>query len=140
MIFVTLKTSTRINLIIQCIGMLIGTTTHVLWIIHNGFLSEKYHAPIFSGFFWDSLTFLDPLAAMMLIWKPRIGIWMTAIIITVDVLHNGSLCFSALWSEQEPLISWIKHNWMLWCQLLFGLFVLCSFKSNLSDVAKQEDV
>lgn len=122
---------------LQCIGMLVGTTTHLLWVIHNGFLSENYRSSLFSAFFWDSLMFLDPLAAILLILKPKTGIWITAIIIVFDVLHNGSLCFKALYAEPEPLMSWIQHNWMFWCQLFFGVFVVLSFKSNLKAVAEQ---
>lgn len=138
MIFTRLKVKTQVNLLIQSIAMLVGTTTHLIWIIHNGFLSEKYNVHVFSRFFWDSLTFLDPLAAVLLILKPKTGIWITAIIIVVDVLHNGILCLNVLLTAQDmPVINWIENNWMLWCQLTFGLFVLLSLKSNLKAVRNQ---
>ena len=45
--------------------MLIGTMSHLAWIIKNGFLSVNYNAPLFSKFFWDALTFVDPIADIM---------------------------------------------------------------------------
>ena len=134
MIFIKLNTKTKINLIIQCVGMLTGTVTHLLWIINNGFLSEKYNAPVLSTFFWDSLTFLDPIAAILLILKPKTGIWVVAVIVVVDVLHNGNICFRALLSEPQSFTSWIKNNWMLWTQVFFGLFVIISFKNNWEEL------
>ncbi|EHQ26906.1 hypothetical protein [Mucilaginibacter paludis] len=134
MIFIKLNTKTKINLIIQCVGMLTGTATHLLWIINNGFLSEKYNAPVLSTFFWDSLTFLDPIAAILLILKPKTGIWVVAVIVVVDVLHNGNICFRALLSEPQSFTNWIKNNWMLWTQVFFGLFVIISFKNNWEEL------
>lgn len=131
MIFTKLKTKIQINLILQCIGMLIGTTTHVLWIINHVFFSAEYNVGFLSILFWDSLTFLDPIAAVLLISRPKAGIWMTAIIIVADVLHNGILCFSVLLSTDVPVLSWAKNEWMFWIQLFFGLFVIATFKGNL---------
>uniref|UniRef100_UPI00260296EF hypothetical protein n=1 Tax=Fluviicola sp. TaxID=1917219 RepID=UPI00260296EF len=134
MIFRKLQTKTRINLLVQCIGMLVGTTTHLMWIVQHGFLSERYNAPVLSRFFWDSLTFLDPVAGVLLMLKPKTGLWLTVLIIVTDVLHNSSICFGILWTENQAFISWMKDNWMLWFQLGFGLFVLLSFKSNLKEI------
>ena len=129
MIFTKLKSKIQITLILQCIGMLIGTTTHLLWIINHGFFSAEYNVGVLFG--WDSLTFLDPIAAVLLILRPKAGVWMTAIIIVADVLHNGILCFSVLVSTDVPVISWAKNEWMFCMQLFFGLFVVATFKGNL---------
>ncbi|MFL9482796.1 hypothetical protein ACI6Q2_08445 [Chitinophagaceae bacterium LWZ2-11] len=114
--------------------MLLGTFTHVRWIINNGFLSERYDAPFLSKLFWDSLTFLDPIAATLLIIKPKIGIGLTAIIIIVDVFHNGFYCFSVFPVKTMYVISWIKDNWMLMTQIAFGLFVVVTFKNNKREI------
>lgn len=134
MVFTKLNTRTRIILIVQSIGMLLGTFTHVRWIINNGFLSERYNAPFLSKLFWDSLTFLDPIAATLLIIKPKIGIGLTAIIIIVDVFHNGFYCFSVFPVKTMYVISWIKDNWMLMTQIAFGLFVVVTFKNNKKEI------
>jgi len=131
MIFTKLKSKIQINLVLQCIGMLIGTTTHLLWITNHGFFSAEYNAGVLSMLFWDTLTILDPIAAVLLILRPKAGIWMTGIIIVADVLHNGSICFNVLLSSDVTVISWATNNWMFWMQLFFGLFVIATFKGNL---------
>jgi hypothetical protein len=47
MIFKKLSTKTKAMLAIQSISMLGGTSTHLMWAINNGFLSEKSNAPFF---------------------------------------------------------------------------------------------
>ena len=114
--------------------MLIGTMTHLTWIIKNGFLSVNYNAPLFSKFFWDALTFVDPIAAILLVIKPKIGIWLTFIIIIVDVFHNFILCFRNLILDSNYFSYWFIDNWMFMCQFFFLLFVSVTFKSNINEV------
>lgn len=136
MTFKRLKPGTKIILIIQSIGLLSGTATHLLWVFKNGFLSENYNAPLLSMLFWDSLTVLDPIAALLLIAKPKIGIWLTAAIIIVDVIHNTLfvLIYREPFADPFSILSWLKDNWMLICQICFGLFVITTFKNNLRAV------
>ena len=133
MLFAKLPTKTQIILSIQCIGMLAGTSTHLWWIVHKGFLSEDYHVPLLSKLFWDSLVVLDPLAAILLITRPKWGVRLTAFIIIVDVIHNSVVGYSAFF-ENTPLLHWIARHWMLACQIAFGLFVIATFKSNLQAI------
>lgn len=134
MIIAKLNNKTLIIIIIQSIGMFIGTTTHLRWIIQNGLLSENYKAPFLSMLFWDSLVLLDTLAAILLIFQPKAGLWLTAMIISVDVLHNGILCFKDSWINLYTITSWMENNRMLITQFIFGLFVLISFKSNMKEI------
>lgn len=127
-IFNRLSTKTKVILAIQSISMLGGASTHLMWLINNGFLSEKYDAPFFSMVFWDSLTFLDPLAAILLIAKPKIGVWLTTTIIVVDVFHNSVLLPLLTSGDIFPL------NWMTISQDAFLLFVLLTFKSNMREI------
>jgi len=133
MFFTKLNKKTRIFLILQSTAMLIGTMTHLTWIIKNGFLSVNYNAPLFAKFFWDGLTFVDPIAAILLVIKPKIGIWMTLIIITVDVFHNFILCFRNV-PDSNYFSYWITGNWMLMCQIFFLSFVLVTFKSSIKEI------
>ena len=114
--------------------MLIVTATHLLWVIRHGLLSEAYQTPFLSMLFWDSLIVLDPMAALLLIAMPRIGIWFTAFIIVVDVLLNGTICLLSLFMSSTLVTTWIIGNWMLWCQLAFAAFVLLSFKTNRKEI------
>ncbi|PYI90740.1 MAG: hypothetical protein DME97_16300 [Verrucomicrobia bacterium] len=38
--------------------------------------------------YWTALTFLDALAAVLLLWQPRIGLALAILIITSDVTLN----------------------------------------------------
>lgn len=134
MVFSKLRKNVQIVLMIQSISMLGGASTHLLWTINNGFLSEKYNAPFFSMVFWDTLTFLDPIAAILLIAKPKFGVWLTAIIITIDVFHNTFLF--PLFSSRGfyETVSLFMRDWMIISQIAFFLFVLLTFKSNMKEI------
>ncbi|MGB3588157.1 MAG: hypothetical protein WBA23_16530 [Tunicatimonas sp.] len=129
--FTQLPTKTKVILLIQAAGMLGGTSTHLYWVIRHGFFSEAYHSPLFSVILWDSLTFLDPIAAVLLIVKPRVGVWLTAIIISIDVFHNSIPL--PLLSPRPLLEIWptLFTHWMIISQVAFLIFVLATFRGNL---------
>lgn len=131
--FRQLPAKTRIILIIQSIGMLMGTSTHLMWTLHNGFLSPNYNAPLGNVLFWDSLTFLDPLAAILIFLKPKWGIILTFLIITVDVIHNNWYYFDELYLQNRfDFVEWLSIYWMIPGQIIFGIFVWATFRSNLA--------
>lgn len=121
----------KVVLFVQSIAMLMGTSTHVTWVIQNGFLSEKYNAPLWNMLFWDSLTFLDPLAAILLFLRPKTGIILTLIILVVDVIHNNLFYFDELYTRNLGLAEWTEEYWMILGQIIFALFVLLTFRKSL---------
>jgi hypothetical protein len=127
-------TQTKTILIVQCIAMLMGTSTHVMWAIENGFMSSNYNANFGSMLFWDSLTFLDPLAAFLLIFKPKTGLILTAVIIAIDVLHNNIFYFDELYQSSMGLGEWFLKYWMIFGQIVFAVFVFSTLKRNLREV------
>lgn len=135
MIFRNLKRSTKVILTVQIVGMLIGTYTHLTWILKNGFLSSNYNSPFISKIFWDCLTFLDPLAAALLFFKPKTGLYLTLLIIFCDVIHNNIFYIEELYlSSPIGLVKWIQKYYMIFLQIVFGLFVLITFQNSLKDV------
>lgn len=44
--------------------------------------------PLFVCAYWTTLTLLDPLAAALLLARPRLGVMLTVAIITIDVALN----------------------------------------------------
>ncbi|TVT80384.1 hypothetical protein [Pseudomonas sp. H3(2019)] len=71
--------------------LLVATTNHLHADLAHGLLWDYGYGdstPWGSRFFWGALTFLDPLAALLLFRKPRPGIVFTAAIIIADVIHN----------------------------------------------------
>jgi hypothetical protein len=111
-----------------------GTSTHVAWTVMNGFNSENYNQPLFSRLFWDSLTFLDPLAAILLFLKPKTGVFMVLIIIISDVIHNNTVYFNELYLGNLNITDWIVKYWMIIGQIIFMLFIVITFKRNLKDI------
>lgn len=132
--FKNLPIKIKLILVIQSMAMLMGTSTHLVWLLRNGVLSEKYHAPLPSMLFWDSLTLLDPLAALLLFIKPKAGLVLTLIIITLDVIHNNTYYFDELYMQGVGLAEWLEKYWMILGQILFAVFVLFTFRSNLRNV------
>lgn len=132
--FLKLRARIQLFLLLQSLGMLIGSLTHLVWIINNGFLSEHYHTTVYTSIFWDSLVFIDPIAAFLLIVKPNIGVQMTALIMVIDVLHNGYLCLRVFPDNPTLAVTWLTGNWMFLCQLGFGIFVLSTYKSIRKEI------
>jgi len=114
--------------------MLMGASTHIQWVSQNGFLSDNYNAPLLTKIFWDSLTFLDPIAAILLFLRPKTGIILTLIVITIDVLHNNLFYMDELYINPPPFATWIQKYWMIIGQVIFGLFVYLTFSYNLKKI------
>lgn len=134
--FVKLCFRTKVFLIVQSIAMFMGASTHVMWAIENGFMSSNYNANVGSMLFWDSLIFLDPLAAFLLIFKPKTGLILTAVIIGIDVLHNNLFYFEELYQSNIGLGEWFLKYWMIFGQVLFAIFVWSTIIRNLKEVNK----
>ncbi|WP_248742163.1 MULTISPECIES: hypothetical protein [unclassified Pseudomonas] len=84
------KLSFAIRVLFACC-LLVATTNHIQAGFQHGLLWDYgYGASTFlaSRVFWGTLTFLDPLAALLLFIKPMAGIILTAAIILADVVHN----------------------------------------------------
>ncbi len=135
-LFKELNVKVKINLAVQAVGMLMGTSTHLIWVLNKGFLSTHYNAPFASKLFWDSLTFLDPIAALLLVFKPKAGIYLALIIMLVDVIHNNIFYWEELYLNAPPLSEWFMKYWMILGQIIFAVFVVASFKSNHKEIKR----
>lgn len=74
---------------IYAVCLLLGTFTHVRTLVEHGLLWDYGGAPWISCVFWTSLTFVDPVAAAVLFWRPIAGLQLALAIMVADVLHNG---------------------------------------------------
>lgn len=84
------RSSFAIRVLFACC-LLVATTNHIRADFQHGLLWDYgYGASAYwaSRIFWGALTFFDPLAALLLFIKPRVGIILTAAIILADVAHN----------------------------------------------------
>jgi hypothetical protein len=68
-------------------GLAVGTATHVENIVRAG-LSPRPELPLVCNLFWSSLVLLDPLAAAILLWRPRVGVVCLLGLVGVDLLVN----------------------------------------------------
>ena len=133
--FKNLSISIKAILSLQSLGMLMGTSAHVAWVIENGFNSNQYNQPLLSRLFWDSLTFLDPLAVILLFLKPKTGLILVLSIISLDVIHNNYIYFEELYQSNLQLTNWMIRYWMIMGQFIFLIFVLSTFKKNLNAIS-----
>jgi hypothetical protein len=94
--------------ILRCIYatcLSLATITHVLVDVRYGVLLaglEPLGYPIGVRFYWASLAFLDPAAAILLFVRPRAGLVLCAVIIATDVLNNSWVEYHR--SEFGPLV------------------------------------
>lgn len=135
MLFKILNRKTKSILTIQAICMLIGASTHILWVAENGLFSGSDNYPCISTIFWDSLTFIDLVAALLLILRPKSGILLTLATITIDVIHNNLILF--IHDQHMNSIGvqmWATKYWMLIGQILFLAFVFLTLTTNLSEI------
>lgn len=98
---------------IWTLGFLIGTTTHTLDLINYGWLPYDFR-PLPWNIYWTSLTFLDPIAALMIWVRERWGIVLGVAIMASNVLVNGYTAF---------IVGHEEFYFALGLQSLFAVFV-----------------
>jgi hypothetical protein len=91
----------------------IGTCTHVENGLRAGLVPLPLK-PLAFNLFWTSLTLLDPLAAILLVVRPRFGLLLSGAIMAADVSVNA-LAF-------RPT-GVLRSEWPFWLQVAFAVFV-----------------
>ena len=77
--------------VLFAVCLLGATFNHVRADLEHGLLWDYgfgNEAVLASRIYWNVLTVLDPLGALLLFVRPRAGIGLTALIIFTDVIHN----------------------------------------------------
>lgn len=93
-------TAVKVILSIYTLGFLIGTYTHSEDILLNGLLS--HNASLFLNIYWDSLTLLDPIAALLVWVKPKPGIGLAVFIMFTDIIINVYAYTTGIFGEFVP--------------------------------------
>ena len=114
-----MQTPERVIRIVYALCLAVATVNHVRAVLAYGWLPQQLPWP--TAVYWSSLTFLDPLAAVMLFVRPRVGIAMTVAIIVSDVAHN--LWFMAAHSVSGSFYKDLTDNGAALSQFAFLLFV-----------------
>lgn len=82
------RTIERTVVCVLVAGFAIGTTTHTLHLANVGWVVFD-DAPVWMNVYWTALTALDPLAAVLLLYRRRVGLELGAAIILSDVGINS---------------------------------------------------
>jgi hypothetical protein len=77
--------------------------------------------PLIARLYWASLTFLDPVAAVLLFVRPRAGLVLCAGIIVTDVINNGWVGYMRSEVEADFLLGYLA-------QVVFLVFVLATIR------------
>jgi len=97
------------------LGLIAGTVSHILDICLGGFLHYNYSTLLFN-IYWTSLTFLDPLAIILLFYLPYLGMVIAVLIMISDIAVN--LYVTYVFNHSD-----VFSSWKLESQILFGVFV-----------------
>jgi len=100
---------------IQAVCFVVAGLGHALDMWQEGWLPYDW-APLPLNVFWATLVVWDPLAAGLLLWRPRAGVALALVIMVVDVAVNSS------WKAARGPVDWYE-NVPLQLQTLFFGFV-----------------
>lgn len=78
----------RAAVVVLVSGFAIGTVTHTLQLVSTGWIVFD-DAPTWMNVYWTALTLLDPLAALLLLLKQRLGLVLGVAIMLSDVGINS---------------------------------------------------
>jgi hypothetical protein len=102
---------------IYTLALLGATFNHARIVFAHGLDWDYGGLPGFVTRFWTTLTFLDPLAVLLLWLAPRAGLAATAAIMVADVLVNASVGLR------------YGFDWAAFAaQFIFLVFVLCTLQ------------
>jgi hypothetical protein len=79
--------SQRVVMTFLAVCLIGASALHIRDLLRHGWLPYRF-APFALNAYWTSLTFLDPLAAILLLWRPSAGLLLALLIIASDVALN----------------------------------------------------
>lgn len=104
--------------------LLLAALNHARILVQHGLVWDYGSVGRFSAAYWSSLTIVDPIAAALLLVRPRIGIALTLALITSNVAHN--LAITAIFSFEGAFLARVASSPPLLCQIAFLLFVVAT--------------
>ena len=128
----------KIILAVYIIAFASATWNHLADIIAGGlFPYDKFwEVPWWMNVYWTSLTILDPLAILLLLFYLRPGLFMYFVIMVSDVVIN-------LYANHTYWHIPLPDNFFLLCQVLFLLFLCVTapfiLKHHVSEGADQQN-
>ncbi len=106
-------------LLVIALAFLVAACNHAVDMFKNGLFpyAKLYNAPEALNYYWSSLTLLDPLAVILLIYNVRAGLILALCIMFTDVPVN--LYANAMYWRLPSY-----KNYFLVMQILFLMFLL----------------
>lgn len=105
----------RLILAVLVAGFAIGMLTHTLQLVNGGWVVFQA-AHTWMNVYWTALTFLDPLAAVLLLRSRRAGLALGLAIMVSDVAVNSY----ALYGLGLPFAFWALQSQTLFFGFLLG--------------------
>lgn len=102
-------------------SLLLAGLNHAHTLLQHGLFWDYGGVGWASAAYWSSLTILDPLAAVLLLACPRIGIPATIVLITTNVLHN--MAVTAQRAPEGEFLTLVASSPLLISQIGFMLLV-----------------
>lgn len=99
---------------------------HALILLRHGLWWDYGGMPWPSSAYWTSLTLLDPLVALLLFVRPRVGVACTAVLMASNMAHN--LAVTAWWAAPGAFAQAVLGSWQLLSQIGFALFVAATVR------------
>ena len=114
----------RASLVVRSLwaaGLLVGGLNHGLILLRHGPFWDYGGVAWPSAAYWTSLTVLDPVVAVLLFLRPRVGVVATILLISTNVVHN--LAIAARFGPEADLLARATANPFILSQVGFMLFV-----------------
>jgi hypothetical protein len=105
--------------------LLIGGLNHARTLLQHGLFWNYGGANPISAAYRTSLTFLDPLVAVLLFIRPKVGIPATAVLIVTNVIHNVAV--TAHFAPAGEFLTRASHPITL-SQIGFMVFVVATVR------------
>src|SRR5690606_24074022 len=84
----------QVAMLIWTVGFLLGAASHAADVFTYGWLPYEF-MPLGFNLYWTSLLFLDPVAALLIWWRPAPALVLGCLIMASDVLVNAWTAFVA---------------------------------------------
>jgi hypothetical protein len=82
-----LSRTARLMIVALVAGLAVGMSTHLENFMRAGF-RPRPDLPLACNLFWSSLTVVDPLVALLLLARPRAGVWVVLGLVALDLCVN----------------------------------------------------
>jgi hypothetical protein len=115
--------------------LLLAGFNHARILLQHGLLWDYGSASPVSAFYWSSLTFIDPLVAILLIIRPRIGVPATVLVIATNVIHN--LLVTAYHASEAAFFELLTSSWQLMSQIGFLLIIIATCRMAWKDIRRR---